>query len=549
MRLLGLLVILALVAFPGLAGAQDASEETLPTTIEGYRSGDDILSAAAAMGLQGGQKEVEMTLDQAINLALERNLALVVERYRRSQTLLRIDESLGIYDINVEAFLRTDEESSPPRSTLEAASVLNNETLVWNFGASRLIPTGGTAEIDLNSSRAATSDVRRQPNPAFSVDLDFTFTQPLLRNFGRDVTERDLVVSRTNAAISREDFQQQVETIVQNTSDGYWNLVENREQLAVAEESLRLAEELHEMNRIQVEVGTLAPLELVQSESGVAARQEEIIRLTAEVEDAADFLRQQIQLTSGAFWNVDLVPVTDPEVNHQPIDFQEAIETALAKRPDLRTRMAQNEILDLDAKVAKNQKLPQLDVTARFGYNALRGEEGEVIQLPDGSFDVIPIASASYTDALEQILDRDFDGWRIDVVFAYPLQNRQAKARSLIAELAVEQGDAELDQLELQILTEVRSSARGLETAAQRIESAKVASRLARKNLEAEQKRYENGMVTSFQVLQIQEDLSEALSREVSAIIAYRRAEAAYYLSIGELLDQYDIVLSDDVEP
>lgn len=530
---------LLVLGHPLAAQGPEGQTLEIPTTIASTDTGTGDL--AQEIGLKVEDNQLALSLEQTIALALDRNLALVVQRYQRSQAIEGIEQNLGIYDFNVEATIGASENTSPQSSALQATggAPLTREGQQANFTLSQITPLGGRAQLLFNNSRGASSDLTDLFNPSLGIDLDLQYNQPLLRNFGRQVTERNLVVARTNAAISREDFQTQVEVIVQQTSDGYWNLVESLEQLKVAEESLSLAEDLHKMNQIQVEVGTMAPLEVVTSEARVAARRQDIIRFRAQVEDNADVLRRLANLDQ--YWEVQLVPVTDPESAHVPIDLQEAVSTALERRPDIRRRRLENETLDLDAKVARNLKKPRLDVSARYGYNALEGSlrdrtTGEILAVGD------------YFDALEQITNFKFNGWQLGFTFAYPLQNREARAQSAIADLAQEQGEVRLDDLELQILTEVRSAARAVRTAVEQIESAKVSRRLAERNLEAEQKRYENGLATTFQVLEIQEDLSEARRIEVSAVIQYRRAETAYYRAIGKLLDEVGVVLSDDAE-
>jgi len=525
-----------LLAVTGLAltGVVTASEE-VPTTV----TEDLEISELPGLGLDDAGERAEITLEEAVTAALRRNLGLVVERYRRSQTIQGIREALGIYDLQIDADSSLSENTSPTTTALEATDVLVQRFSDLNFGLTQLTPYGGTATLTFDNSRFSSTNLFVNPNPQFGVGLDVGFTQPLLRNFGRTVTEQSLIVARTNAAISREDFYAQVQAVVQQVADSYWTLVEAREQLAVAEESLELAEELHEMNRIQVEVGTLAPLELVQSEAGVATREEDIIRRRAAVEDAADNLRRLVNIDRLELWNVEIVPVTDPEIAHQPIDVREAVETAFENRPDVRSQLLTIENREIDAEVAENQKLPQLDLTASWGYNGVGGDIRDT-----DSGDVL--LEGDYGDALQQIIDTDFKGWRVAAVFSYPLQNRSAKARATIAELALEQADFELRDLKQQVVTEVRQAARGVDTAAKQIESAKVSSKLARKNLEAERKRYENGLSTSFQVLEIQEDLSQARSREVSAVITYRRALTEYRQSVGKLLEAYGIELATD---
>lgn len=537
-------LIVALLTTPILAQEESATRR-IPTTIESWSAGDtpDVRGLADSLGL-AGEEPLALSLDQTITLALQRNLTLVTQRYARSRTLLAIEEALGIYDINLSGTLSHSESTSPRTSSLEeGGTTLTSERQNWDFSANRQLSYGAGVQVDFNNTRTTNSNLTASLSPQFIPTLRIAYQQSLLRNRGREVTERNILVAKTNAAISQEDFQTQVEVIVQQASDGYWNLVEALKQLEVAQESLAQAEELHEMNRIQVEVGTKAPLEMVQSEATVASRREEIIQLRANVDDEADGLRRLINLDRNLNWDRPIQPSTEPVVEFEAVDVNEAVEMALASRPDVRRQKLQNENLELDARVAKNQAKPSLDFSASVSYS---GIGGTLRGFDPSTGEVFLIDETDYFDAVSVLSDRDFENIGMSVTFGYPIGNRAARSRVAQAELAVEQGDFELQDLEMQVLSEVRRSVRALRTAAERIESAKVASRLARENLDAEQKRYENGMSTSFQVTEIQEDLSQALSREVSAIINYRRAETNYYRTIGKLLDEYDVELATE---
>ncbi len=502
--------------------------------------GDDVaeVSDLTDLGIEVVDNQAQLTLDDAITAALRRNLALVVQRYRRSQTIQGIEEALGIYDLNLGASGGFGESTSPVTSELQAADLLTSDGQQIDFTLSKLTAFGGTVDVNLDNSRSATTDARAIQNPRFNASLEAVFSQPLLRDFGRTATDQGVIIARTNSAISREDFQVQVELVVQEIADRYWLLVEAREQLAVAQESLALAQELHEMNRIQVEVGTMAPLEMVQSEAGVATREEQIISSQAAVENRADELRRLVNFDRRELWDIGITPVTEPQIEHRPIDLDQAIDLALENRPDVQRKRLEIQNRELEARVAKNQLKPRLDVRASYSFS---GVGGDVLDPSTGD-----TLSGGYGDALEQVIDRDFEGWQVGFNFGYPLQNRTAKARNARAELALEQVAYELRDLEQQVLADVRQAARAVETAAKQIESAKVSSKLQRKNLEAERKRYENGLSTSFEVLQIQEDLSEARSREVSAVTNYRRALAAYQRATGNLLASNGIELADD---
>jgi outer membrane protein TolC len=213
----------------------------------------------------------------------------------------------------------------------------------------------------------------------------------------------------------------------------------------------------------------------------------------------------------------------------------------MKERPELRNQALQQDLRALDLAFYRNQKLPRLDVTARYGYNGIGGD------VHDPSTGAL-IASGGASDAIRQLKDRDFDGWRIQLDFAYPLQNRTARARYAIADVSLEQGKTQMTQLQETVRTEVRRAVRGVRTAAQEIESATASTGLAEKNLDAERKRYENGLSTSFQVLQIQEDLTAARSRQVAAIAGYRRAVAEYYRATGRLLEAEGVELEDPLD-
>ncbi len=537
LRPLGAVIGLILLCLPGAVAATE-----VPTTISGDLDIETI-ETIDDLGLAKEGEAVALSLTDAIEIALKRNLLLQVERYNRSRSLLGITEATGIYDFNLESFLGADSDESPPTSVLQQTGGEADVTdrLVFNNSLSRLTPFGGTGTLSFNNSRQEFSDRARTINPLFAIGLDFEFVQPLLRNFGRTVTEQNLLIARNDSGISRETFQIQVETVISQVIDSYWGLVEAREQLKVAEESLTLAKELDGMNRIQVEVGTLAPLELVQSEAGVASREEDIIRRRADVEDRADTLRQLLNLNRGLMWDLEIFPVTDPEIAHEPIDVRSAVDTALANRPDVKQQMLSNDSLGIRAQVARNQLKPRLDVSATYGFNGL---DGDLFDRETGGL----VEPGGYSDTFDQITGNDFPGWAVGLTFAYPLQNTVAKAQLAQAELAADQGSAQMQQLELQVLTEVRRAARGVETAAKQIDSARVSSKLERRNLDAERKRYENGLSTSFQILQIQEDLSEARSREVSAVISYRRALSSYHQAIGKMLEEYGVELAEPSE-
>ncbi|HEV8631497.1 MAG TPA: TolC family protein [Thermoanaerobaculia bacterium] len=482
---------------------------------------------------------IHLSLDDAVTTALRRNLGLLVERYDRQQFHLRIAEALGIYDVGLGGQGYATSETSPSTSRQAGAGqVITTKDRNINLFGDQLTPWGGVGTLTFNLFRRESNSRDLVLNPFFVNDLDLSLVQPLLRNLGRATTEHGIRVAHLNSGISRETFETQVASTLQQVENAYWNLVQAIRDVEVAKESLGLAQELHRMNKVRVDVGTLAPLELVQSEVGIATREEGIITAQAAKDNAEDTLRQLLHLEDGELWNLPIVPTTAPETPPTEIDLAQAIATAMTDRAELHSQKLQLDLRQLDVAFFRNQARPRLDLTARYGYNGIGGTirnptTGEII------------ATGSASDAIRQVRQRDFNGWRLQLDFAYPLQNRTARARVAIADVNLEQGKTQMTQLEETVRTEVRRAVRGVRTAAQEIQSAGASTRLAEQNLDAERKRYENGLSTSFQVLQIQEDLTAARSRQVAAIAGYRRALAEYYRATGRLLAAEGVELDD----
>lgn len=492
-------------------------------------------------GLATADGQIQLTLEEALEIALRRNLGLAIQRLARQQFRLGVDQARGIFDLRLGGFTQWSESSSATASALEGAAVRQDEQQIFNLGLAQLTPIGGDLSLDFNNSRLKTNSAFFDLNPSYNVGLDLTYNLPLLRNFGPLATKRGILVARVQSAGNLAFFEAQVVTLIQSVENGYWDLVEAIEQLGVAEEGLRLAEELHRRNQVQVEVGTLPPLELVQSEANIATRQEEIIRARTAVGDAADRLRLLLNVEQGPAWEMEIVPTTDPGTEAVDISLAQAIETALQERPELAQQELEVERLTIEDKFFRNQTRPRLDMGLSYGLTGVGGElltedpdTGEPVSVPGG-----------WSDAFDQVKDADFDNWSVSLTFAYPLQNRSAKVQSMIASLDLESGRTRLNEIEQQVITEVRTAVRGVTAALQQIESAGVSRRLQERNLDAEQKRYENGMSTSFQVTQIQEDLTLAKSREVTAIASYRRALTEYHRAVGKLLEETGVVLME----
>ena len=495
------------------------------------------------VAIQPADGVVELSLEEAVEFALRRNLGLVIERYTRAQARLGVEEALGAYDLLLSSTLSASDQTSATVSEL-SASEFNQQ--VWNFSLAQNTPLGGQVSVGWENTRQESNNRFATLNPSFDSNLTFSFSQPLLRDFGRPVFERQLLIAQNQSLVSNREFSRQVMATLQQVTDAYWNLVEAREQLVVARESLSLAQELHERNRIQVEVGTLAPLELVQSEAAIATREEDIIRSQQAVGDSEDALRQLLNLPQGALWQSEIRPETDPEVAHAALDIETAIRTALDTRPEVRAQQLLVDQARINSDYFRNQTLPSLDLDVSYGYSGVGGNR---IVRDNVTGEVIETQPGNYGDALDQITGLDFDGWTARLIFGYPLQNRAARAASASANLELERQQTILDDIQTQVITEVRQAARRVDSAAKQIEAARASVTFQERSLDAERKRYENGMSSSFEITRIQQDVTSARSREVSAVIAYRTALTQFQQATGQLLSSYGVVIDDPEAP
>ncbi|HEV3072871.1 MAG TPA: TolC family protein [Thermoanaerobaculia bacterium] len=467
---------------------------------------------------------LSLTLDQAVEIALRRNLALILQRYIRNEARFGVPQALGIYDLNLTGLAGASQTKFPPTSQTIASQSREQEL---KLGLAQLFPSGGNLSFTWDELR----DKESGGFSLFSVPLykptwTLNFTQPLLKGFGSSVTDQGILLALNTSSSNRVQFELQSITVSVTVIDAYWNLVNAREQLIVAQESLQLARDLNERNIIQVQVGTLAPLEIVQSQAAIATREQGIISAQQAIGDAADALRLAMNLPQDLY-QYDILPTTPPESDTIQINLDESIKTALDNRVEVKQEHLSVDRAKINVAVTHSALLPALN------FNALYNLAG---------------ASPSFGTGLSQVTAFDFPGWTVSLNFAFPLQNRAARAANAIAELEVDRFNRELEQEQKTVINEVRKAVRGIETAEKVIVAARASTGFAEKSLDAEKKRYENGMSTSFLITQIQDQLTLAKQSEVNAVVGYRTALAEYYRSIGKLLPELGVKILDPKE-
>ncbi len=311
---------------------------------------------------------------------------------------------------------------------------------------------------------------------------------------------------------------------VANVRNAYWDLVFARSAVDVARRALALADRLVEDNQARVEVGTLAPLDIVQAQAEAATRRQTLAaaEATASTADLA-LKRYLVNGTEDPLWRQELVPVDVPSIQPPPTDVETAVRRAITERTDIATSRKNLETNDVNMRFFKNQSLPALDLNATYGAQGLGGTSYIRAGTGIGST-VIGTIPGGYSDALALIRDRSFPTWNLSVTMSYPIMGSQAEAQYARSRVQRQQAQTRLRALEVQIAAEVANAAFTVQANLRRVEASTAARELAQKRLEAEQSRFEVGLTTNFFVVQAQRDLRDAENTELRALADYRKS-------------------------
>jgi outer membrane protein len=486
----------------------------------------------AALQQQGPVRR--MSIDDAVATALEQNLDLQVQRINPQLQDLSIEQFKAAYTPNFVSTLSSSDATQPSTSFLSGAQGgINNGRSVFNFGVSSLTNWfGGSYDVRWNNARNTTNNAFSTFNPQLNSSISATFSQPLLRNFRIDGARQQLLVSQRNKEITDTQLQQSITLTTRNVRNAYYDLVGAIGNLAVQRQSLQLSQQSLRDNRARVEIGTMAPLDIVQAEAEVATREEAVIVAEAAIERLMDQLRALVYNPDSAdFWTARIEPTDTLTFVPATVDADAAVKRALAERTDLQNARKNIEINDVNIRYFRNQSLP--DVTANVNYNAQAIAGTQVVRardpqtgLPTG--DIVSASSVGFFNGLGSTFSGDFPGWSVQVDIAYPIGRSTQEAQLARARLQQTQSERQLASLELVVTTQVRDAARNVQTNARRVEATRVSRTLAERRLEAEEKRFQAGLTQNFFVLQAQRDLSVARNNELLALVQYAQSVVNY---------------------
>jgi outer membrane protein len=524
--------VLALVVFSRPAGAQSNADRARLDDLA--REAAREFAAASSSTLDQTRPAVpapppgtviELTLDEATARALERNLDIAVERLNPQTFDLNIARIRAAYRPTATSTIGQFSRVQPPTSTLNGGLRVEATTTTYNSGLQQLVPWGGGAlAFQFNNNKQVTSNNLVNYNPAFNNNFALTLTQPLLRGFLIDTNRQQLVVTALNRDASEIQLRGTIATTLANVRNAYWELLYSIQALDVARGSLDLATKLVADNRARVEVGALAPLDVVQAQAEEATRLQALAQAEAQARTAELALKRLIVSgTDDPMWNVGINPVDRPTFLPEPLDVQGAVRKALDNRTDLQIARKTIDSNDVTLRFMRNQTLPELDLTATYGATGLGGTQFQRNGTGVTS-QVIGIVPGGYSDAWHTLTGRSYPTWNMALNLSYPIGASAQEAQLARARVQLNQSAAQLRSLELQVATDVTNAALQVQSGLTRYQAATVARDFAQQRLDAEQSRFEVGLSTNFLVVQAQRDLATAQNTELRALLDYRKA-------------------------
>ena len=485
---------------------------------------------------------IVLSLKDAILRALSNNVSIEVESFNSMVKKESIIESLSEFDATLGLELSTGRKTQQLASAFSSPNRMENDNDNWDLSLSQKLVTGANYQFNFTNNRNKTNSATAGLNPSYSSEFQLSLTQPLLKNFGVDLNKRNIHIANNDVDISDYEFKAKAIDVVSDVENTYWDFVFTLGDLEVKQKSLERAKDLQRRVKVQVLVGTMPPIETLQAEAEVASREEFLLTAQDSIDDNQDKLKNILNIDFSSSEGLSPIhPSSQANVLLEDFNFNEIVKMALANRPDYLAKKKDLENKDILVKYQENQIYPSVDLVGSLGINGL---SGEAITITSGTFQGKSSYGGSYGNSLSDALSTKYYNWEFGVKFSYPLGNRSAKSKLSASRLEKAQLILSIKDLEKKIILEVRESARQLKTDSKRIKAATVAKKLADEKLKAEEKKFEVGLSTSFNVLKFQEDLAEAQSNVIKTIVDYKQSRVRFRKSTASTLKHHDVTLT-----
>src|SRR6266404_440343 len=456
-----------------------------------------------------------------------------------------VGAAIPSFDPILTGTVQIDRNKTLPTNVFADPFTATNTTTA-DFSYQQGFHTGTNLSVGFNNTRTSTSSTFVERSPLLTPNFRATLNQPLLSGFGLLPNTRFIRIAKNNREISDVAFRLQVVTTVNQIQNIYWDLVNAYENVKVQQDSLALAQKTLSDNQKQVEIGTLAPIEVVRARSVVATNQQSLIVAQTNLQLQQLLVKNALSrtLVDPVLADAEVIPTDTMLVpdNEPVVPIQDLVNEALSHRAELAESRIDLTNRDINTRSAKNALLPTLNLFAYYGGSGLGGDPNLNCVPPSCT---PPPCPTGYGGTLNQLIDSTAPSKGVGLQLNIPIRNRSAQADQVRAELEYRQAQMRLQQQENQIRIEVRNAQFSVQQNRASVEAARAAVELGKQSLDAEQKKYSLGASTTTLVLQNERDLTQAQSNLVSANSAYEKARVELDRATGATLDRLGILMAD----
>jgi len=485
-----------------------------------------------------------LTLDDSIRLALANNTDIHIDRSQIDFALDNLQRSRSPFDPVATSNFSDSRAKAPAINTTQGATIVNTLSQSAGLGYAQTFQSGTNFQATASGAKIATNSSNQFVNPSLSTNLQFTLTQPLLRNFGFFPNRAPIFIAQSNLKQSRANFTAQVNNIILQVVGDYWSVILARENLNVQRQSLDEAQKSYDHDKKALSLGALPPLDIYRSESQVASRRVALIQAEYALKQTADTFRRDI--------GADLDPnirALDLDLTDQPApvgdlpttDIAAALSRALANRPEFEATREQLTSDEFNIRLAHNNLKPDLELSAIYEGSGIAGNTFDLTKTPP-----VQTGSTGFGHSFDQTFHFTYPTYGASLTLNLPVRRHSSQANLADALISRSRDQYQERRTNQSITLEVSNAVHALEQAKLSMQAARVAEDLARETLHADERKYELGAETVFFVLDAQTQLALAELSLIQSQVNFQLAVAALDHATGDLLDHHHVQL---VEP
>ncbi len=497
-----------------------------------------------------------LSLQDAIALALENNVDVEISRYQFNLAdvgllAAQAGNSGTSFDPLITSTVGTNHSTQANAQSSTSGKVITlNTRNTYNFGIQQGFITGATATLSSNNGKTATNGLTSF-NPNYSSAAQLTITQPLLNGFGVALNTRGIRVAKNNIRVADYTFQLQINNTLNTVIQAYWNLVSATQSVSVARQALQLSQQLMDQNTKQVEIGTMAPIDLRQTEQQVAQNEQNLVRAEGTVLTQEATLKNLLSrngLESVSLANVHIIPTSSIDVPAiEPVrPVQDLIDGALKNRPELGQQQLNMDNTRINLTGTRNSMLPTVNVQGTGSNSGISGTGQPTINLQTGVVtQPNPYFQGGLGNAFLQTLRRNFPTWGVQFNVQIPLRNRAAQAAYAQQELNLRTAQLQYQKQVNQIRLDVTNAQINIQNARAQYAAAEKALAAQEAVVDAEQRKFQLGTSTLYVVTQQLNTLATSRQNKVTAQVAYATAKLALDVATSNLMEKYNIVFDE----